>query len=221
MLDQRRDGATDAWEETASWEFNKDCDAEIFLGYYWLRAQDLNFLCDSASAAAHRAAESPSPATLLSPTKARALLALVGPDARPAGPHAGTASCCRYHARPRPGLPLPPGPRTRGPALVIQSRHSPTVRRSSSAASISPPKAARHRRSPLARNKGCCASSLRALSSPNANLKTAKLPALRRAAERRLRAPDAATASSPTVAAARRSLSPSAFPRREMPSTGS
>ena len=72
MLDQRRDGATDAWEETASWEFNKDCDAEIFLGYYWLRAQDLNFLCDSASAAAHRAAESPSPATLLSPTEARA-----------------------------------------------------------------------------------------------------------------------------------------------------
>ena len=207
-------------EETASWEFDKDCDAEIFLATTGCARKTLTsfvtrhlrlHIGPPNLPRLRRSSRRPRPA----------LLALVGPDARPAGPHAGTASSCRYHARPRPGLPLPPGPRTRGPALVIQSRHSPTVRRSSSAASISPPKAARHRRSPLARNKGCCASSLRALSSPNANLKTAKLPALRRAAERRLRAPDAATASSPTVAAARRSLSPSALPRREMPSTGS
>ena len=74
-------------------EFNVDCDADIILGYDWLRAQELNFFCDTNAVClcAERGCMSgrrvhldltldapASPATRLSPIEARAILGTVG-----------------------------------------------------------------------------------------------------------------------------------------------
>ena len=84
-------GALD--EETAFVEFEVDCDADLILGYDWLRAHDLAFLYDSDEVClcAERGCTSgrrvrldltldapTSPATRLSPAEARVLLGAVG-----------------------------------------------------------------------------------------------------------------------------------------------
>ena len=80
-------------EETAFVEFDVDCDADLILGYDWLRAHDLAFLysSDEVCLCAERGCTSgrrvrldlildvpTSPATRLSPAEARALLGAVG-----------------------------------------------------------------------------------------------------------------------------------------------
>lgn len=89
-------GALD--EETAFVEFDVDCDADIILGYDWLRAHGLTFLYDANEVCfcAERGCTSgrrvrldltlsapTSPATRLSATEAQALLGLVGLGAAP------------------------------------------------------------------------------------------------------------------------------------------
>jgi hypothetical protein len=85
-------------EETAFLEFDVDCDADIILGYDWLRAHNLAFLYDSDEVClcAERGCTSDrsvrldltlnapaSPATSLSTSEANALLGLVGLGADP------------------------------------------------------------------------------------------------------------------------------------------
>ena len=85
-------------EETAFVEYDVDCDADIILGYDWLRAHDLAFLYESNEVClcAERGCTSgrrvrldltldvaASPATRLSPAEARALLSTVGLGAVP------------------------------------------------------------------------------------------------------------------------------------------
>ena len=80
-------------EDTSFVEFDVDCDADLILGYDWLRAHGLAFLYDSDEVClcAERGCTSgrrvrldltldtpASPATRLSPSEAHALLGLVG-----------------------------------------------------------------------------------------------------------------------------------------------
>ena len=126
-------GALD--EQTAFVEFEVDCDADLILGYDWLRAHDLAFLYDSDEVClcAERGCTSDrsvrldltldvsaSPATRLSPAEARALLGAVGLGEVPTLGSGAPLSPVR-----------PPSPRSRWPpplpGLRTPSRASRTL----------------------------------------------------------------------------------------------